>query len=50
MENTNYYEHSKKVVYLADLVVLSKYRGQGIGSELMRYAWETSKKEGFPNL
>ena len=42
-----YYEHSKRVVYLADLVVLSEYRGQGIGSELMRYALETSKREGY---
>jgi len=41
------YEHHQKVVYISDLVVLSTCRGQGIGSKLMRYALEVSKKEGF---
>ena len=46
-EHPIHYEDHLKVVYVSDLIVLSTYRGRGIGSSLMRYALETSKHEGF---
>lgn len=41
------YSTNQKAMYLSDLAVRPAYRRRGIGSKLMRYALETSKKEGF---
>ncbi len=45
-----HYEHPEKVAYLADITVLSEYRGQGIGTCLMRYACEVLRREGFEKV
>ena len=42
-----YYEHPEKVAYLADITVLEEHRKKGIGTELMQYAFEVLRKEGF---
>lgn len=42
-----HYDHPNKVVYLSDVTVLEEYRGQGIGTELMKYAIEIAKHEGY---
>lgn len=36
-----------KTIYLSYLVVSEEYRNQGIGTELIRYARHTSKKDGY---
>lgn len=45
-----YYEHPEKVAYLADMTVLKEYRGNGIGTSLMKYAIDMLKKEGFEKV
>ena len=45
-----YYEHPEKVAYLADMTVLKEYRGNGIGTSLMKYAINMLKKEGFEKV
>lgn len=36
-----------KTIYLSYLVVNEEYRNQGIGTKMIRYACQLSKKEGF---
>lgn len=36
-----------KTIYLSYLVVNEEYRNQGIGTKMIRYACQTSKKEGY---
>lgn len=36
-----------KAIYLSYLVVNKKYRNQGIGTKMIRYACQISKKEGY---
>lgn len=45
-----HYEHPEKVAYLADIAVLQEYRGKGIGTCLMRYAFEVLRREGFERV
>ena len=45
-----HYDHPNKIAYLADLTVLQEYRGNGIGTELMKYALEVMKQEGYERV
>ncbi len=45
-----HYEHPEKVAYLADIAVLPEYRGKGIGTQLMQYALDELKREGFQKV
>ncbi len=44
------FEQSKKVMYLADVAVLDKYRRKGLGNQLMLYAIMQSKLLGYDEL
>jgi GNAT superfamily N-acetyltransferase len=39
-----------KVAFLEDMVILSEFRGQGIGSELIDHAIEQARKEGCKRI
>ena len=45
-----HYSNPQKTAYFADLTVLKEYRGKGIGTELMKYALEIMKKEGYERV
>lgn len=46
-EHPIHYEHPEKVAYLSDVTVLREYRGNGIGTVLIKYALARAKEEGF---
>lgn len=41
------YPMDKKTIYLSYLVVNKEYRNQGIGTKMIRYARQISKKDGY---
>lgn len=45
-----YYSWSGKAMYLDDLYVLEKYRGQGIGNQLLDQVIATARKENCKKL
>ena len=45
-----HYDNPSKVAYLADLTVLQEYRGNGIGTELMKYVLKVMKDEGYERV
>lgn len=46
-EHPVHYDNPEKVAYLSDITVLKEYRCKGIGSELMQFALDTCKADGF---
>lgn len=44
------FAEDEKIIYLADVAVLSKYRRQGLGNQLMLYAVMQSKLLGYDRL
>ncbi len=42
-----HYEHPEKAAYLADITVLPDHRKKGIGTDLLEYAFDVLREEGF---
>lgn len=45
-----HYDNPEKTAYLADITVLQEFRGKGIGTELMKYAIEVMKEDGYERV
>lgn len=49
-EHPVHYEHPEDVAYFAEIIVLSDFRGRGIGTSMIKYMLNCLKHEGYSKV